>query len=208
MEHIEKTPRTLFSFVLDNSPAVSDACLGAWISAFRALCDEMAQKQDFSWELVLFDALQPTVAKGFEDDAIAPVSACSFPLFSRAVSQACDRLLAHAVALAERGEILHRPCLILLTGGFSIDETEAVANRLDALERAEQIQYLPFSLSAQPLCEGLLAFDRVKHIIPIAPDGQEGFFAFIKGLIKQRDAQLAGEPLRLSRNDFEGWAVL
>lgn len=208
MEYTEKAPHTLFSFVLDNSASVTDDRLGAWISAFRAFTDEVAGNSAFSFELVLFDALEPTVAKSFDDAVIAPVSGGRFPLFAPAVTLACERLTARAQALAEAGEAVHRPCLFILTDGFTVDETEATARYLDGLERDEQLQYLPFALSDAPLCERVAPFDRIKHIIPIAEGGISGFFGFVKTLLAERATQAAGEPLRLSRNDFEGWALL
>ena len=208
MEHTEKTPHTLFSFVLDNSASMSDERLGAWVAAFRRFADEVAENHDFSYELVLFDALQPAAAKPFDKEEIAPISGGRFPLLARAASLAAERLMAQAKALADAGEAVHRPCLFILTDGFSIEETERAAEHLDALERAEALQYLPFCLSDAPLCERVVALDRIKHIIPITADGFVGFFAFVKGLIAQRSTQPVGEPLRISRNDFEGWALL
>lgn len=205
-ENIVKTPKLLLSFVVDNSVSVPGEKLGELMRAFRAFGNELP---DFlEWELLTFDALTPTVVKRFDSAEIAPVPANRFPLLGRAAQLAADRTEARRRALLEAGETVYRPWIFLLSGGFTADAMEEVTARLDAMEKKEELLYLPFKLTAKLATERLQCMDRSKHMIEILPQGVEGFFAFVKGMIAQREALPPETGVRFSKTDFEGWAVL
>ncbi|MBE6691282.1 MAG: hypothetical protein E7590_08415 [Ruminococcaceae bacterium] len=205
-ENIVKTPKLLLSFVVDNSASVPGEKLGELMRAFRAFGSELPAFLE--WELLTFDTLTPAVVKRFDSAEIAPVSANRFPLLGRAVQLAADRTEARCRALQEAGETVYRPWIFLLSGGFTADAMEEVTARLDAMEKKEELLYLPFKLTERLATERLQCMDRSKHMIEILPEGVEGFFAFVKGMIAQREALPPETGVRFSKTDFEGWAVL
>ena len=205
-ENIVKTPKLLLSFVVDNSASVPGEKLGELMRAFRAFGSELPAFLE--WELLTFDTLTPAVVKRFDSAEIAPVSANRFPLLGRAVQLAADRTEARCRALQEAGETVYRPWIFLLSGGFTADAMEEVTARLDAMEKKEELLYLPFKLTERLATERLQCMDRSKHMIEILPGGVEGFFAFVKGMIAQREALPPETGVRFSKTDFEGWAVL
>ncbi|MBE6702991.1 MAG: hypothetical protein E7585_06235 [Ruminococcaceae bacterium] len=201
-----KTPKLLLSFVVDNSASVKGERLGELMRAFRAFATEAP---DFlEWELLTFDTFAPAVIKNFTAPDIAPVSAGRFPLLGRAIMTAADRLDARAKALREAGERVYRPWMFVLSDGFTVDAMEEVCARLERMEKAEELLYLPFKLSSQLTTERLQCMDRGKHMIEIVAGGVDGFFAFVKGMIDQRATLAPDAKVKFSKNDFEGWAVL
>ena len=205
-ENMVKTPKLLLSFVVDNSASVPGEKLGELMRAFRAFGSELPAFLE--WELLTFDTLTPAVVKRFDSAEIAPVSANRFPLLGRAVQLAADRTEARCRALQEAGETVYRPWIFLLSGGFTADAMEEVTARLDAMEKKDELLYLPFKLTERLATERLQCMDRSKHMIEILPEGVEGFFAFVKGMIAQREALPPETGVRFSKTDFEGWAVL
>ena len=208
MEEALKTPKLLFSFVLDNSVSLSDERLAALMADFRAFASQALAYLALEWELTVFDGFAPFVAKSFADSAVAPIGSGRFPLLSRALDLAAARLSARMAELREAGEEVYRPSLFLLTDGFCVDSLEETVARLEDMEARGELSYLPFRLSEAPLSEGLRDFDRIKHMIRILPDGREGFFRFLLQTAERRFALPTEESMKFAKSDFEGWAVL
>ena len=207
MEEVkDKTPRLLISFVVDNSASVSGELLGELMRGFRAFAETAPDYLE--WELLTFDTLAPVAAKSFSDKEIAPVQGNRFALMGRAANTAANRLTARMDALRGNGEIAYRPWMFLLSGGFTVDAMEETVARLDAMERREELMYLPFKLSDKLETERLQCLDRSKHMIEILPGKLDGFFDFLNRIIEQRAALAPDVGIKFSKTDFEGWAVL
>lgn len=202
----DKTPRLLISFVVDNSASVSGELLGELMRGFRAFAEKAPDYLE--WELLTFDTLAPVAVKSFSDKEIAPVQGNRFALMGRAANTAANRLTARMDALRGNGEITYRPWMFLLSGGFTVDAMEETVARLDAMERCEELMYLPFKLSDKLETERLQCLDRSKHMIEILPGRLDGFFDFLNRIIEQRAALAPDVGIKFSKTDFEGWAVL
>ena len=207
-EIMQKKPRLLVSFVIDNSASISDERLGALVAGFRRFGAEVAEMEDLEWELICFDGFTPRVVKSFESPEIAPVPAARFPLLGRTVELASGRLMARAAMLRKSKEEVHRPWLFVLSDGFTVDEVASAATALSDAEGRGELLYFPFRLAPSPLCARLTEIDRIKHLIEILPDGTDGFFAFVKAMAKRRAELAADEGVKFAKSDFEGWAVL
>ncbi len=206
MEDNMKTPHLLISFVLDNSSQMDGECLGKMMTGFRAFAERMAERAELEWELLTFDTFSPMVVKAFDEKEVRPVLADRFPLLGRAAMAAIERLTERAKALCAKGEAVHRPWLFLLSGGFTMDDMEEVAAKLDGMEREGEAQYLPFKFSRYLSTEKLQCLNRSKQMAEIRE--VDGFFNFLDRLIEQRAALAFDEGIKLSKTDFEGWAVL
>lgn len=201
-------PRQLFSFVIDNSASVSKEKLSALMGGFRAMITPEAAVPGFEFELSCFDAFAPGVVKPFEKNEISPVYAGRIPLLGRAVLAAADRLCARVEALRAEGVELYRPMLFILSDGFTLDDTEEMVSRLDAMEHAGEVTYLPFKLTKKLYTERMQSLDRVKHMIEIKEGHIPDFFGFVSSLIEQRQALAPEVGLKFKKSDFEGWAEL
>ena len=208
MEETMKTPRLLISFVLDNSAQVSGEQLGELMGGFRAFAEKTEGNPSLEWELLTFDAFAPMVAKSFDAKEIAPVCADRFPLLGRAASAAAERLATRIAALRAEGAEVFRPWIFLLSGGFTMDDMEKVAERLDGMEKAGEVLYLPFKLCERLLTDRLQCLDRKKHMIEICDGHIPDFFAFLDRMIEQRAALAPEAGMKFAKTDFEGWAVL
>lgn len=207
MEETKDTaPRLLISFVVDNSASVSGELLGEMMRGFRALAEKTPDYLE--WELLTFDTLAPAVAKSFSAKEIAPVQDSRFALLGRAVNTAASRLKARMDTLREAGAAAYRPWMFVLSGGFTVDTMEEMVAQLDAMERCEELMYLPFKLSDKLTTERLQCMDRSKHMIEILPGKMNGFFEFLARIIEQRAALAPDTGIKFSKTDFEGWAVL
>ena len=208
MEENIKTPHLLISFVLDNSAQMDSEYLGALMNGFRAFAEQTAQNANLEWELLTFDTFAPMVVKSFEGNEVAPVAADRFPLLGRAAMAATERLTARVEALHTQGEEVYRPWMFLLSGGFTMDDMEAVAAKLDGMERSGEVLYLPFKCAPKLYTERLQCLDRNKHMIEICRGQVDGFFAFLHRMIEQRAALAPDVGVKFTKTDFEGWAVL
>ena len=201
-------PRQLISFVIDNSASCAKEKLAALMSGFRAMAAQSAQNGAFEFELSCFNAFAPAVVKPFEANEISPVYANRFPLLGRTVLAAVDRLAVRSKALQAQGVALYRPMLFILSDGFTLDDTEEMVSRLDALEHAGDIIYLPFKLSKKLSTERMQSLDRVKHMIEIKEGHIPEFFGFVSSVLEQRLALAPEVGLKFKKSDFEGWAEL
>ena len=202
-----KAPYLLISFVVDNGPSMTEERLKTLMEAFGRFA-EAENSVRLEWELLTFDAFAPTVNKSFDGDGIKPVEANRFPLLGRAVLTAVDRLTARAEALREKGEVLYRPWIFVLSDGFTIDGMAEATARLETMEKGGELLYLPFKLTPKLLTERLQCLDRSKHIAEILPGQTDGFFAFVQRMIEQRGALSPDVGIKFAKTDFEGWAVL
>lgn len=203
-----QAPRQLISFVIDNSASVGKEKLSALMGGFRAMAAPEAQDPTLEWELSAFDAFAPAVVKPFDQNEIAPVYAKRIPLLGRAVLAAADRLCARVAALQKEGVPVYRPMLFILSDGFTLDDTEEMVSRLDAMEHAGEVTYLPFKLSPKLYTERMQSLDRVKHMIKIKEGHIPEFFSFVASLVEQRRALSPDAGLKFKKSDFEGWAEL
>ena len=201
-------PRQLISFVIDNSASSGKEKLSAMMSGFRTMAAQLAENSAIEFELSCFDALSPAVVKPFDKAEIASVYANRFPLLGRAVLSATDRLADRVKTLREQGVALYRPMLFILSDGFTLDDTEEMVSRLDAMEHAGEITYLPFKLSKKLSTERMQSLDRVKHMIEIKEGHIADFFGFVASLVEQRQALAPEVGLKFKKTDFEGWAEL
>lgn len=201
-------PHLLLSFVLDNSAQMSGEQLSDLMNGFRAFAERTAKSMNLEWELLTFDAFAPMVAKSFEKKEIAPVPAERFPLLGRAATAAAERLSARAEALRAAGETVHRPWMFILSSGFTMDGMEEVAVKLDGMEKAGELLYLPFKFSDKLFTERLQCLDRKKHMIEICHGHVSDFFAFLDRMIERRAALSSDAGIKFSKTDFEGWAEL
>lgn len=208
MEDIVKKPKLLISFVLDNSSQMKEKCLGEMMTGFRAFAECTASREELEWELLTFDTFAPMVVKPFDGREVSPVPADRFPLLGRAAMAATERLEARVRTLTEKGETVHRPWLFLLSGGFTMDDVEEVAAKLDGMEREGKLLHLPFKFSEKLTTERLQPLDRSKHMVEILKDGIGGFFAFLDRMIEERATLAPDAGIKLSKTDFEGWALL
>ena len=206
-EILQKKPRLLVSFVIDNSASISDERLGALVAGFRRFGADMKENDDFEWELICFDALAPRVVKSFEQAEVGPVPAARFPLLGRTIELASTRLMSRAAMLRKAKEEVHRPWLFVLSDGFSVDEVAAAATAVSDAEGRGELLYFPFRLGGA-LCARLSEIDRIKHMIEILPDQTDRFFGFVKEMATRRAELGAGEGVKFAKSDFEGWAVL
>ena len=201
--------KQLITFVFDNSSCCEREKLAALMNGFRRFAEEQKNDATLEFELICYDVFAPAVVKPFESDAIAPVRAGRVPLLGRAALCAADRIGARVAALKEAGVGCYRPLLVLLSAGFTLDESDEAVIRLEAMEKAGELSYLPFKLSPKLLTDRLQSLDRTKHMIEIKQDGIDGFFAFISRIPeRRRAAQSADGGLKFQKSDFEGWAEL
>lgn len=203
-----RPPYQLISFVMDNSAACARETLAAMMSGFRRFAERQAQNGALEWELICYDTFECAPVKTFATSEIAPVFSGRMPLLGRATRTCADRLLARAAELREQGYAVHRPFLFLLTDGFTLDDVGEVAALLDAREREGALVYLPFRLSSQLHGERMQLFDRVKHMIEICEGHTDDFFAFVERMISLRAELPFDQPMKFSKTDFEGWALL
>lgn len=202
-----KNPRLLISFVLDNGCTVSAERLQALGEAFTGFAAATANAE-IEWELIAFNGFEPAVLKSFESGEPTPAVPDRFPLLGRAVMTAVDRITARVAALKAAGQGTHRPWLFLLSDGFTVDSMEEVTARLESMERAGELMYLPFKLSPRLSTDRLQYLDRSKHMIEIKEGGLAGFFAFVTRMIEQRATLPAEVGVKFAKTDFEGWAEL
>ena len=208
MEDIVKKPKLLISFVLDNSAQMKGESLGEIMTSFRAFAERTAEREDLEWELLTFDTFSPMVVKSFAGREVSPLPADRFPLLGRAAMAATERLEARVKALTDQGECVHRPWIFLLSGGFTMDDMEEIAAKLDGMEREGKVLHLPFKFSEKLTTERLQPLDRSKHMVEILDNGISGFFAFLDRMIEERATLAPDAGIKLSKTDFEGWAVL
>lgn len=208
MDEKMTNPHLLISFVLDNSAQMEGEQLGELMGGFRAFAERVAENAQLEWELLTFDTFAPMVVKSFAGKEVAPVSAERFPLLGRATMAATERLSERVKELRAKGEQVYRPWMFLLSGGFTMDDMEEVAAKLDGMEREGEVLYLPFKLSDKLLTERLQCLDRKKHMIEICKGHIADFFAFLDRMIEQRAALAPDVGVKFSKTDFEGWAVL
>ena len=200
--------RQLVSFVIDNSASCPKEILAALMNGFRRLAAEQERFPDAEIELICFEAFSPVLIKPFERAEIAPVRAGRMPLLGRAVSAAVQRIQQRTQALKAQGVTCHRPWMFVLSAGFTFDDMEEVVTRLDAMEHAGELTYLPFKLVPKLLTERMQTLDRVKHMIEIKEGGVDSFFGFVSSMLERRAALASDAGLKFSKSDFEGWAVL
>ena len=202
-----KQPCLLISFVVDNGPSMDDVRLQTLTDALARFA---AEKREVcvEWEVLCFDGFSPTVIKAFHDDGLSTVPTRRFPLLGRTVLAAADRLLARANTLREAGEQLYRPWMFLLSDGFTVDSMTQAAKRLDEMERAGELLYLPFKLTPRLSTDRLQCLDRNKHIVEIKEGGIDDFFHFVQRMIEQRGTLSIDVGMKFNKSDFEGWAVL
>ena len=208
MEDIVKKPKLLISFVLDNSAQMKGESLGEIMTSFRAFAERTAEREDLEWELLTFDTFSPMVVKSFEGREVSPLPADRFPLLGRAAMAATERLEARVKALTDQGECVHRPWIFLLSGGFTMDDMEEIAAKLDGMEREGKVLHLPFKFSEKLTTERLQPLDRSKHMVEILDNGISGCFAVLDRMIEERATLAPDAGIKLSKTDFEGWAVL
>ncbi len=201
-------PYQLISFVVDNSASCEREKFSALMGAFRRFAAAHAENESFAWELICYDAFEPSVAKSFDSAEISPVFLGRMPLLARATDKARERLLAKAAQLRAKGAVVHRPMLIVLSDGFTFDDAEELARSLDAMEREGKLTYLPFRLGSTLYTERMRAFDRVKHMIEIREGQIEGLLAFLDTLLVRRAELPVEQAMKLEKTDFEGWALL
>ena len=202
------TPRQLVSFVIDNSASCSKETLAALMNGFRRMVAEQDKHPGAELELICFEAFSPVLIKPFDRADIAPVRAGRMPLLGRAVGAAMHRVQQRVQQLKAQGIACYRPWMFILSAGFTFDDMEEVVTRLDALEHAGELTYLPFKLVPKLLAEHMQTLDRVKHMIEIREGGIEGFFGFVDSMLERRNTIAPEAGLKFSKSDFEGWAVL
>ena len=204
----EKAARLLISFVADNSASMKSDRLRTLMGAFRQFAQKVADQSNLEWELLTFDTFSPAVVKSFESGELLPVSAGRFPLLGRAALTAADRLSARVKALRDAGETVYRPWMFLLSDGFTMDNMDEAAARLDRMEQSGELLYLPFKLSPKLATERLQILDRNKHMIEIKEGQIESLFSFVLRMIEQRATLAPDVGIKFAKSDFEGWAVL
>lgn len=208
MEEQNQSPTLLLSFVVDNSASMQAGKLAELMPAFRDFATGMQERPDVEFELVLFDTFAPTVAKSFDSPKVNPVSGGKMPLLGRAIDLAGTRLFEREAALTAAERPVFRPWMFILSDGMTLDAMEESVNRLDSAERAGKLMYLPFRLSPKLLSDRLHYLDRTKHMIEIIPGHIADFFAFVAKMADLRRTLPADAPMKFSKSDFEGWAVL
>lgn len=206
--HMDMAPRQLISFVLANSASCKKETLAALMGGFRTFLSEQAENAALEWELCCFDTFESAVVKRFDTQEILPVYAGRMPLLGRTVLQAAERVNARVRALREEGVPCYRPWMFILSDGFTFDELEEMVTRLDGMEHAGEMLYLPFKLSPELYGERIQSLDRVKHMIEIKDSGITGFFAFVNNMLTQRLSLPAEQTVKFQKSDFEGWAEL
>lgn len=208
MEQNMESAKLLFSFVVDNGTSMKDGKMAQLMPAFRAFAEKMSRESDVEFELVAFDALAPTVVKSFTSPDIAPVAVGRMPLLGRAITTAGARLSEREAELKKQGREVYLPWLFILSDGLCLDGMESAVAQLEGAERAGQLMYLPFRLCEKLLSEPLFDLDRTKHMIEILPGHIAEFFDFVGRMVELRRTLPVQEPMKFSKTDFEGWAVL
>lgn len=208
MEEQNQSPVLLLTFVADNSASMQGEKLSELMPAFRDFAATMSHNSEVEFELILFDTFAPTVAKAFDSPEVRPVSGGKLPLLGRAIDMAGTRLFEREAALTAAGKPVYRPWMFILSDGMALDAVEESVNRLDSAERAGKLMYLPFRLSTKLLSERLHYLDRTKHMIEIIPGHIADFFAFVARMADLRRTLPTDAPMKFSKTDFEGWAVL
>ena len=191
------SPKLLLSFIVDNSASMTGERLGELMSYFRNTPITGAE-----FELLTFYGFQPTVVKSFDDSVIAPVKAGGFPLLSRAVSLATERLGARVSALRASGADAYRPWLFILSDGFTLDVMEETAASLETLESNGDVLCLPFQLSGNGICDRMQSLDRSKHMVQINEGCIGDFFAFVTRMIERRAALPLDEGVKFTKSDL------
>lgn len=208
MEEQNQSPTLLLTFVADNSASMQAGKLAELMPAFRNFAAGMTGNPNVEFELILFDTFAPAVAKSFDLPAVHPVSAGKMPFLGRAIDMAYKRLFEREAALTAEGKAVFRPWMFILSDGMTLDAMEESVNRLDSAERAGKLMYLPFRLSPKLISERLHYLDRTKHMIEIIPGHIADFFAFVAKMADLRRTLPADAPMKFSKSDFEGWALL
>lgn len=208
MEEQKQSPTLLLSFVVDNSASMQAGKLAELMPAFRSFAADMREKTHVEFELILFDTFTPAVAKAFDSPEIRPVSAGKLPLLGRAIDLSFARLTEREAKLTAAGSTVFRPWMFILSDGMTMDAMEDSVTRLEEAERAGKLMYLPFRLSQKLISERMQYLDRTKHMIEIIPGHIADFFDFAKKMIELRRTLPTETPMKFSKSDFEGWALL